>query len=132
MQVAAKTLDQNRELLELKQAIETQLEVERERVAQERERAARAERQAEELRYVLTQHQRALTEAAESLAEERARALTAELAAAGQPPLALDDRDMIVVPASAFDSAPSRLGTPASRPGWGSRLRRWLLGERTG
>jgi len=117
--VAARTLEQNQDLMEQRLLVEAQLMA-------ERERAARAERHAEELRYVLTQHQRALAEAAESLAEERARAQAAEQAAAQA--IAVPE-EVIVLP----EQGPSRLSPPAARSGgWGGRLRRWLWGERAG
>lgn len=107
LEVAAQTLAQNQELMNQRQAVEQQL-------AEERERAARAERQAEELRFSLTQHQRALSEVAESLAEERARAQAAEMAAEQT--------------AAAEPELPAPPPAP-SRRGWGTRLRGWLRGK---
>lgn len=110
LEVAGKALDRARAL--------------EERLQESQERAARAERHAEELRYALTQHQRALTEAAESLAEERARALMAEQAMA-------QAAEVITLPAPETTSSRLAASTPRSG-GWGSRLRRWLWGERAG
>lgn len=120
LEVATKTLDQNVELLEQKQAIEALLASERGRADDAMERAARAERHALELQHALAGYQRALSEQAESLAEERARAQAAELALQAPP--------SCVEPATA--TAPRVSGRPQG--GWTSRMRRWLLGERAG
>ena len=60
LEVAAKTLDQNLELIEQKQAMEAELALERARAVEAFERAARAERQALELQHTLSSYQRAL------------------------------------------------------------------------
>lgn len=109
LEVAAKTLDQNQELLEQKQSMEAEL-------AQAWERAARAERQALELQHTLTSYQRALAEQAESLAEQRARAQAAEQALEQAP-------EVSTMPAETESAQET-----SSPPGWGQRLRKWLLG----
>lgn len=117
LEVAAKTLDQNLELIEQKQAMEAELALERARAVEAFERAARAERLTLELQHTLSGYQRALSEQADSLAEERARAHAAELALSGQP-------------AATSEEVPEVLVAPTSPPqaGWTTRLRRWLLG----
>ena len=87
--------------MERSQQLERQLE-------EEREQRARAERQAIALDTELGQYRRALTESAESLAAERARAQTAELLCA------------------TLQGAEAE----ASQRGWGSRLRTWLFGAK--
>lgn len=79
-------------------------------LSEERELRCRAERQATALDTELGQYRRALTESAESLAAERARAQAAELLCA------------------TFKGAEAE----ASQRGWGSRLRNWLLGGKPG
>ncbi len=109
LEVASKALDRAREL-------EAHL-------ASEQELRLRAERQTIQMAAELSQYRRALTETADSLAEERARVRTLELAGGDRtPPQAPSPQDVI-------ESLPLR---DASRPGWGRRLRKWLLGDKTG
>lgn len=79
-------------------------------LSEERELRGRAERQATALDTELGQYRRALTESAESLAAERARAQAAELLCA------------------TFKGAEAE----ASQRGWGARLRSWLGGGKPG
>lgn len=101
------------------------------RQAEESQRVAmQAERAKYSLEAQLAQYQRVLAESAESLAEERAMRLVAEAKAAEVP---LSPSNDLIVPALHVDQASSLLvGTPAKRRGWGSRLKGWLLGEKTG
>lgn len=108
----------------------TQLEF-LQRQAEESQRVAmQAERAKYSLEAQLAQYQRVLAESAESLAEERAMRLVAEAKAAEVPVSPSND---LVVPALPVDQAPPvLLDTPTRRRGWGSRLKGWLLGEKTG
>lgn len=108
----------------------TQLEF-LQRQAEESQRVAmQAERAKYSLEAQLAQYQRVLAESAESLAEERAMRLVAEAKAAEVPVGPSND---LVVPALPVDQAPLvLLDTPTRRRGWGSRLKGWLLGEKTG
>ena len=108
----------------------TQLEF-LQRQSEESQRVAmQAERAKYSLEAQLAQYQRVLAESAESLAEERAMRLVAEAKAAEVPVSPSND---LVVPALPVDqAAPVLLDTPTRRRGWGSRLKGWLLGEKTG
>lgn len=108
----------------------TQLEF-LQRQSEESQRVAmQAERAKYSLEAQLAQYQRVLAESAESLAEERAMRLVAEAKAAEVPVSPSND---LVVPALPVDQAPPvLLDTPTRRRGWGSRLKGWLLGEKTG
>lgn len=81
-----------------------------EQLCEERQLRGRAERQVTALDTELGQYRRALTESAESLAAERARAQTAELLCA------------------TLQGAEAE----AEHRGWGSRLRSWLFGSKPG
>lgn len=107
----------------------TQLEY-LQRQAEESQRVAmQAERAKYSLEAQLSQYQRVLAESAESLAEERAMRLAAEAKAADVPhsPPSVPSATQAVA-----DLAPMVVDTPTKRRGWGSRLKVWLLGERTG
>lgn len=104
LEVASKAMDRAQDL-------ESQL-------AGERERSARAERMAEELRHTLASYRRALTEQSESLAEERARTLAAEAAK-------LTDQ-------SRTEAISTPLSDAGQRSSWGRRIRHWLWGEKAG
>lgn len=104
----------------------TQLEYLQGQAAEAQRVAMQAERAKYSLEAQLAQYQRVLAESAESLAEERAMRLAAEAKAFEVPGSPQDD---LSVPQAA---APIIVDTPTKRRGWGSRLKVWLLGERTG
>ena len=94
------------------------------RLEEERRRADLAERQLLEAQYQSRQYQRALSESADSLVEERALRRAAEISAA-----------MASTTPAVQDSPPQNvdgLKTGSSKRGWGQRLGLWLLGQRTG
>ena len=94
------------------------LAADRLRLAEElRERAELAERARMSLEYELRSYQLALAENAGSLAEERALRQAAEASAMLM--------SAVVVPDLKTD-------TPTPKRGWGQRLGRWLLGQKTG
>ena len=79
------------------------------------------------------QYQRALSEQADSLAEERAGRRAAEEWRLAAEASATAEASSMVVPAVP-DRALSDLKTdmPTPKRGWGQRLGRWLLGDKTG
>lgn len=96
---------------------QVRLAADRLRLAEElRERAELAERARMSLEYELRSYQLALAENAGSLAEERALRQAAEASA--------------VVPVPALSDL--KTDTPTPKRGWGQRLGRWLLGQKTG
>jgi len=108
------------------EAMKAALEFAERRIAEERERADQAhrnvltaERAKMSLEVQLNQYQRVLSEQAESLAEERALRLAAEIQLASPPSLDLPN----VAP---------RLDNQTSQRGWGQRLKGWLWGSKTG
>lgn len=74
------------------------------------------------LQHQVGQYQRILTDHAESLAEERALRIAAELRAA-------ELQAQLSPPATMPEPV---ITTTTHRRGWGSRLKGWLLGEKTG
>jgi hypothetical protein len=104
----------------------------------EREEKERANRRADHLANELQSYQRVLGEQAESLAEERARRMALELAA-----VTVDQAEHIIEhvappaePITSENATINQLPSPATSTkregGWGRRLKRWFLGERTG
>lgn len=81
---------------------------------QERQRADQAERQRLQMEWQMQQYQVALSDQAESLAEERALRMTAEAQRAQEP-----NQDL-------------KLSTPARSPSWGQRLRSLFWRSETG
>lgn len=105
------------------EAMKAALEFAERRIAEERERAERAqglalkaERAKMSLEIQLNQYQRVLSEQAESLAEERSLRMAAQ-AQSTQP---------------ALPEVAPRLDKPVSSNGWRQRLKGWLLGSKTG
>lgn len=119
--------------------VQRELRMERELREEGMELLHREERRSLMLAHELRTYQRALGEQAESLAEERARRLALELAAAEKIDLTktLDDHQapMTSLIASSenatIDKMPTLVGN-AKQLGWGRRIKRWFLGERTG
>lgn len=108
----------------------TQLEFLQRQAEESQKVAMQAERAKYSLEAQLAQYQRVLAESAESLAEERAMRLVAEAKAADVPVSPSNDLGVPVLPVDL--SSPVLLDTPTRRRGWGSRLKGWLLGEKTG
>jgi hypothetical protein len=91
------------------------------------EQLQREERRSSLLAHELRSYQRALTEQSESLAEERAKRMALELAAAETEPLL----PAAPKPIESMDRLPT-LATSKRERGWGRRFKCWLLGEKTG
>jgi len=108
--------------IDLARAQLAQVEYYREQADAARHQALAAERARMALELQLGQYQRALSEQADSLAEERAGRLAAEASAMVVP--------AVVVPDQALSDL--KTDTPTPKRGWGQRLGRWLLGQKTG
>ena len=92
----------------------------------------REERRSLLLAHELRSYQRALGEQADSLAEERAKRLALELAAAEKAEHRPDLQAPMptLIESATIDKMPTPAGN-ATRSGWGRRIKRWFLGERT-
>jgi len=107
--------------LELANTLQRRTENLQEQVDEAKSRAELAERQKLALEFQLRQYQVALSDQAESLAEERARRMALECKERGPLKFETLNLDLKVAPPAAKDAS----------SGWGRRLREWL-GLRTG
>jgi hypothetical protein len=94
-----------------------------------RNEASRLERQVIALQYELAKYQLSLAETAESLQEARALRVAAEERAQVAEALPATPEVDQAVELTVIERMPSM---DTRRQGWGSRLRRWMLGQKTG